>query len=99
MPSYDPNLSLISAGDETGRVIIWNLKKLRKSSKSKPTYSKAKERVFEAFSPFAELKGKKLFSPTLANISLFANSRVVEKANQLFRDQVVAFDDDSGEEN
>lgn len=94
MPSYDPGLNLITAGDETGRVIIWNLAKLRTSSPPMPTYTKAKERVFEAFSPFAELKGKKMFSPALANISMFASSRVVERANQLFKDQIGAFDDE-----
>ena len=45
-----------------------------------PTYAKPKEKVFEAFSPFAELKNKKMYSPTLANIAMFGTNKVVEKA-------------------
>ena len=45
-----------------------------------PTYAKPKEKVFEAFSPFAELKNKKMYSPTLANIAMFGTEKVVEKA-------------------
>ena len=51
-----------------------------------PAYTKAKEKVFEAFSPFVELRGKKMYSPTLANIAMFGNKKVVEKAEQLFAD-------------
>ena len=53
-----------------------------------PTYAKPKEKVFEAFSPFAELKNKKMYSPTLANIAMFGTNKVVEKATKLFVEQV-----------
>ena len=53
-----------------------------------PTYAKPKEKVFEAYSPFAELKNKKMYSPTLANIAMFGTTKVVEKATELFVEQV-----------
>ena len=55
-----------------------------------PTYAKPKEKVFEAFSPFAVIQNKKIISPTLANIALFGTTKVVEKAVRIFQEQVGA---------
>lgn len=49
-----------------------------------PTYSREKERNFESFTPFHEIKNKRLNSTALTNISIFAPEAVVQRAQQIF---------------
>lgn len=54
--------------------------------------------MFEAFMPFSDDRGRKTpdgQAPSLANVALFAPTEVVERAQQLFRDQVGHECDDS----
>lgn len=51
------------------------------------SYTKEKERVFEWFTPFHEIRNKKLYSTSQTNIALFAPESVVKKAQRIFKDQ------------
>ena len=98
MPTYDIKLEeeLVVAGGEDGRVVVWDLSKLRtdvhRNADGKrddsiiPTYYKDKERNFESFVPFYEMRNKKICQTASANIAIFAPDTVVSKAARIFKD-------------
>ena len=84
---------MIAVGGEDGRVVIWHLSNLRTQNTIKPnstikTYVKKKERKFESFTPFHEMKNKKLYSTSQANVAVFGHEAVVRKAKKIFNEQV-----------
>lgn len=104
IPSYDQEMITVGSEDgrvvfwnidslRTQATIAQNSKnsaiKLEvKNSYLVPTYSRKKERNFESFIPFHEVKNKRLNSTAIANISLFAPEAVVQRAQEIFNKHV-----------
>ena len=53
-----------------------------------PTYTKDKERSFDSFVPFHEIKSRKLYCTAIANVALLAPTSVIVKARQIFNSQM-----------